>query len=126
MSSSRRSNLHRGKRANVNDVGEFETTASAFRQHSYRAPSSNTFGEDTLSADGRRLKRHKVNVPPPSPLEQHPDPPLADFQDFNFSNVPDMQWEDNTALEGEADEDDDELEDGAQKARRYASSVCPV
>jgi len=120
----RRTNLPRNKRRKRVDVGEFETTSTAFRQHVSQASSSSNFGEDTLSSDKRRIKHRKVNIPMPQPLQEHPDPPLPDLPALDFSNVPDLQWKDNAPVDEDSDED--ELEDDAQKARRYSSSVCSL
>jgi len=119
----RRDNLSRRKRRKHNDIGEFEATASSFRQHITQASSSKSYVEDTVSSDRRRVKHIEVPIPPPLPSQQHLDPPLPDCPAADFSSVPDMQWEDNAPVDEESDDDDDELEDDARKARRYASSV---
>jgi len=123
----RHNNLPRNRRGKK-DIGGFETTASAYRQQNSREASSSTFGEDSISKDRRRIKRVKLDVPAPPSLQRHADPPLPAFPDANFDNVEDLQWQDNAPLdlEDEIDDDDDDLEDGAQKARRYASSVRPA
>ena len=110
-------------RRKTNDAGGFETTASAFRQKALRGPSSSTFAEDSVSTDHRWVKRIHLNVPLPQRIRQRSHSPLVEIPEVNFDNVSDMQWEDNVGAEDDLDEDDDELEDGAQKARRYASSV---
>jgi len=121
MRGKRQNNLHSKK---TGDSGGFETTLSLLRQQSSQRPTTSTYGEDSVSADRRRVKRIKVNVPPPPPLKERLDLPLPELPEANFDNVPDMQWEDNIALEDEIDEEEDELEDGVRKARRYAASVC--
>lgn len=108
----------------------FSLSLKEFRSQlseSSSASSSAVHDEISFSSDKRRVHRHPVETPPILRSEPSQQGPLDDtmYQD-SFGEVgPDLV--DDAPLEEEDDDsDEDELEDGAQRARRYASSVSTI
>lgn len=92
------------------------------------ASSSTLHEELSFSSDKRRVNRRVVEAPLVPLVDatqpQHLDNnSLQDFQHLFAADAPEPL--DDAPPEESDEEDEDELEDGHQRARRYASSVSP-